>query len=225
VTFNRTNGHVLFAIVFSCALAYAIPYDVLFDRATLNLPAARAIAMLCFWIGGLWLQRANGFSLAPVDMRYPALQIAGAALAVAIWCVVMDAVVFRSILPPGYYGSEQQPLGLRLLYYCSRAFNENVLYRLFLGSLFAYALRKLLPQPKFAVALAMLGMAAAHLINVLANMGYAGFAPETCLWLLLRFMVPGIAWSWLYVRHGFVANEGAAMGVHCFLQPMVSIAF
>jgi hypothetical protein len=213
------------AVLASCALAYLTPYDLLFDRLTLNLPVARSLAMLGCWLGGLWLLRANGFSLVVVGMWRPALEIGCAAAAMALWCVAMDGLLFRSMLPPAYFTWEHQPLAQRLLYYCTRAFNENVLYRLFLGSLFAWLLRRIWRKPGHALALSMLGMSAAHLVNVAVNLGWAGADPAILAWLLLRFMVPGIAWSWLYVRHGFVANEAAAIGVHCILQPLVSLAF
>jgi hypothetical protein len=219
------RAQLFLAITASCSLAYVIPYDVLFDRATANIGIARAFVMLLCWLAGLWLQRANGFSLRVVNLRSPTLKVAGAALGIAIWCIVLDGVVFRSILPAPYHSFEQQPLGIRLLYYCSRAFNENVLYRLFLGSLLAWLFRNLLRKPELAVALSVLGMAIAQLVNVAANMSFAGFSPETSLWLLLRFGVPETVWGWLYVRHGFVANEAAAIGVHCILQPLVSVAF
>lgn len=215
---------LVLAVTASCALAYVIPYDVLFDRLTLNIGVMRSLAMLFCSATGLWLLRANNFSLGVRDMRRPALNIAGAAVAVALWCIVMDGIVFRSILPDGYYSFERQPLGIRLLYFGSRAFNENVLYRLFLGSLFAWLLRTAFRRSGRALALSMLGMALAHGVNVAVNMAYAGFSPETSLWLILRFGVPGIIWSWLYVRHGFVANEAAAVGVHFVLQPLVSVA-
>lgn len=181
--------------------------------------------MLLVWIVGVALQRSNGFSLPVITLRRPTLTIGAIALGVAIWCVVLDGFVFRSALPAGYFAFEQQPLWLRLIYYCSRAFNENVLYRLFLGSLFAWALRGLWADPKLAFALSMLGMIAAQLINVAVNVSAAGVSLESAIWALLRFVLPGILWAYLYVRHGFTANEGAAMGVHCFLQPMVSFAF
>ena len=222
---RRLSPAILLAICASCGLAYAIPFDVIFDRLTFNIPAARALAMLVCWSAGLWLQRVNGFSLGVVKLRKPALTITAAALGVAVWCIVMDGLIFRSSLPPGYHLSEQLPLSTRLLYYCSRAFNENVMYRLFLGSLFAWLLRRWLRDAHYALALSMGGMAAAQFVNVTANLAFAGFAPETSLWLLLRFVLPGVLWAWLYVRHGFAANEAAAMGVHGFLQPMVTVAF
>lgn len=216
---------LLLSIIGSCALAYVIPFDVLFARATMNHPAERAIAMLFFWIAGLWLRRANGLSLPIVDLPRPVLTIALIAAGVAIWCIVLDAVVFRAILPPGYHALEQEPLSIRLMYFCSRAFNENVLYRLFLGSLFAWVLRAAFRRPELAFTLSMTGMLGAQLLNVGANMAGIGFSLETTVWLLLRFVAPGVLWAWLYVRHGFVANEAAAVGVHCFLQPAVTIAF
>lgn len=217
---------IQFLLVFaSCGLAYLIPYDAIFDRVTLGVPVVRASAMFFCCVAGLWLQKANGFSLGVVGLNRPALKIGGAALVVAIWCVVLDGLVFRSILPGNYAAFEAQSLGVRLLYYCFRAFNENILYRLFLGSLFAWVLRRIWREQEHQLVLSMLGMVLAHIINIAANVGYGHFTLAASVWLFVRFCIPGFFWSWLYVRHGFATNEAAAIGVHLFLQPMVSLSF
>ncbi|MCW3796233.1 hypothetical protein OMW55_00210 [Sphingomonas sp. BN140010] len=213
------------AIAFSCALAFLIPYDVLFDRLTAGSALARAVAMLLLWCTGLALVRANGLQLGLTGLRRPVLTIGAWAVGVAIWCIVLDAVVFRSIMAAPYEQFEQLPLSVRLLYVCSRAVNENVIYRLFLGSLLGWLLRRVVRRPRWDLLLLMTGMAAAQAINVAANMAYVDWSALTCLWLLLRFVCPGVAWAWLYVRHGFAANEAAAVGVHLVLQPLVTIAF
>lgn len=218
------SAQLVIAIMASCALAHVLPYDVIFDRLTVGSGFARAVDMFLIWSAGLKLREANGFSLSAVNLRRPVLTIAVAALVVATWCVLLDAFVFRAILPAGYLSIEHQPLIVRLLYFCSRAFNENVLYRLFLGSLFAFGLRRLWPSPRLAFTLSMVGMAIAQLINVAANVAPMGLSVESSVWMLLRFFVPGVFWAYLYVRHGFAANEGAAIGVHWFLQPMATLA-
>lgn len=220
---SQSTG-LLFAITASCALAYAIPYDVLFDRVTAHLAIVRALGMLVFWGAGLWLQRANGFALDTVRMERPILTIGAIALAAAIWCVLMDWVAFRSIIPPGYYAFEQQPLGLRLIYYSSRAFNENVMYRLFLGSLLAWVLRIAFNKSELALPLSVLGMGLGQILNVAVNTAFAGFSPETCAWMFLRFVIPGTLWGVLYIRHGFIANEAAAISVHWILQPLITLS-
>lgn len=213
------------AIALSCLLAAVLPYDALFARVTLGQPVLRAGAMLGCWLGGLWLMRANGFTLGITGLRRPRRTVFLWAAAAALWCLFLDAVLFRDALPPLYAGSEAAPLAWRLLYYTSRAFNENVLYRLFLGSLFAWGLRAVVRRPAWSLPLAMLGMGLAHLLNVLVNVGDWAVSPAVVAWMLLRFIPPGLAWAWLYVRHGFAANEGAAVGVHLILQPLVSIAW
>jgi len=221
----RETGLLIGAVLFSCMLAFAAPYDVLFDWATIGFPAVRAAAMLLFWWAGLALMRANAFEFAITGLRRPGLTIGLWAVGVAVWCISLDAVVFRSIMAPAYQHFEQQSLTARLFYVCLRAVNENVLYRLFLGSLFAWLLRRIVRRPRWDLLLVMAGMTAAQVINIAANMAYADFSPLTCLWLALRFVCPGVAWAWLYVRHGFAANEAAAVGVHLVLQPLVTIAF
>lgn len=36
---------------------------------------------------------------------------------------------------------------------------------------------------------------------------------------LLRYVVPGVLWAWLFWRFGFVTAEVASVGCHIFLQP------
>lgn len=216
---------LILTIFASCGLACAIPYDAAFDRVTGGVPLLRGLAMLCCWIAGLWLLRANKLSLAPTGLKRPLLTIAAAAIGVATWCIVMDGILFRSILPAGYHAFEQTPLSLRLLYYCSRALNENVLYRLLAGAAFAWVLRRIWCNPKYGLALTMAGMTIAHVINIALNTPLSDPTPATLTWVALRFVAPGVLWSWLYVRHSFATNEGAAIGVHLILQPLASIAF
>jgi hypothetical protein len=216
---------LLFVVTISCAIAYLFPYDLAFDRLTLHVRALRPVAMLFFWGAGMWLMRANSFSLAVVDLKRPVLIIIAVAFGVAIWCLALDQIVFRAFLPARYCASEQQLLVVRLANYSMRALNENVLYRLFFGSLLAFLLRMIWRKPKFAFFLSMTGMAAAQIVNVAVNiLPSTTLNPITASWLILRFVAPGVLWSWLYVRHGFAANEGAAITVHDFLQPMVSVA-
>ncbi|HEY3695143.1 hypothetical protein [Phenylobacterium sp.] len=214
------------AILASAGIAYLIPFDAGFDRLTMGSPALRFVAMIGVWTAGLWLQRRNGFILPVHGLRWPVSTIILICAGVAAWCAAMDAVVFKAVVPASYVAFENQPLALRLFYYCTRAFNENALHRLFLGGLFAWLLRLALPQRKLAFPLALLGMSAAHLVNVVLNAGpMVDLTPVTAAWMFCRFFLPGAFWGWLYVRHGFVANETAAIGVHLVLQPMMSAAF
>jgi len=213
------------ALAASCLIAFFQPYDALFDWLTVGQPWLRVAAMLLCWLAGLRLLAANRFSLGVIGTSRPLLLIASASVAVALWCIALDGLIFRAELAPSYGAFEQTPLTVRLLYYATRAINENVLYRLFLGSLLAWVLHRLFRRPNPSLGLAMIGMSLAHLLNVAVNVGMWADGPVSAAWLVLRFVVPGLAWSWMYIRHGFAANEGSAIGVHLVLQPVVSTVF
>jgi hypothetical protein len=221
----ETRPLLIAAVLLSALLAYFLPYDRAVNWITLDVPILRAVLMLAVWAAGLALQRANGLSLPVHGFRRPVLSLVLTCAAVAVWCLLLDGWVFRGALPAGHNVSEHRPLALRIAYYASRAFNENVLYRLFLGALFGWALRLAMRAPKHRAPALMLGMALAQVLNVGVSLGLDNLTPVVMAWMLLRFVLPGTLWGWLYVRHGFAANEAAAMGVHVFLQPLVSLVF
>ncbi|MBU6266539.1 MAG: hypothetical protein KGN34_03295 [Sphingomonadales bacterium] len=133
--------------------------------------------------------------------------------------------MFRSRLAAGYVGFLRAPLHVRLFYFMLRAFNENVIYRLFafggLVALLRHWQGRALSMP------AMLGVAAAvQVVNIGANVVIPGGQPITPAALgydALRYVAPGVAWAWLYARRGFATAEVASVGCHLFLQPAFSL--
>ncbi|HKB95227.1 MAG TPA: hypothetical protein VKB94_00175, partial [Rhizomicrobium sp.] len=70
--------------------------------------------------------------------RWPVLAGLGGAIAVAIYVAIIDVVLFRSTLSASSVASLHTPLNIRLSYFMLRAFNENVIYRLFVFSSLLY---------------------------------------------------------------------------------------
>ncbi len=61
-------------------------------------------------------------------------------------------------------------------------------------------------------------------MNIAANVTLrAPLTPLAFLHDSLRYFAPGMAWSWLYRRHGFLANEAASTSVHLVFQPLAGL--
>jgi hypothetical protein len=140
--------------------------------------------------------------------------------------LLLDCLLFRSSLDPGYVAFLDRPLGERLQYFMLRAFNENVIYRLFGFSLLAWLLQRLLAGKVPSQLILLIAMVASQAINIGFNvLGTAQHPPSafTFCYDALRFIVPGVAWALLFRRHGFAAAEIASVGTHLFLQPGFSL--
>ena len=73
-----------------------------------------------------------GLRLEGHGTRSPVLVGLAAAIAAAAYVAAIDGLLFRNTLPAAYVDLfETESLGDRLIYFMLRAFNENVIYRLF----------------------------------------------------------------------------------------------
>jgi hypothetical protein len=116
-------------------------------------------------------------------------------------------------------------LETRLSYFMLRAFNENVIYRLFVFSGLMYLLSRLNGSRDLAPAWIASAMVVAQVINIGLNVVIPSPDPITAASIfydLLRYVSPGVLWAWLYWRFGFLTAEVASVGCHIFLQPMFS---
>ena len=112
-------------------------------------------------------------------------------------------------------------LGERLTYFMLRAFNENVLYRLFAFSTLGYALSRVTNRRagSFVVSMIVVQAVNVSLISVLHSND-----PVTPLFLVYfaaRGVAPGVLWAALFWRFGFMTAEIGSVGCHVFLQPML----
>jgi hypothetical protein len=145
---------------------------------------------------------------------------------VAILCAAADWTLQPE--PHGAYAEFMRtaPLGLRLSYFILRAFNENVLYRLFLGSVLAWliGLGWKGPGGRPAEGAFALAFVVSQLLNIGINVAsQAPITPAALIYDGVRYVAPGLIWSWLYRRHGFCSNEIACAGAHLFFQPLVTL--
>lgn len=213
------------------AIAWLAPFDRLFDLVTLGAPAMRVALIWTLTLAGAAAARSCGLRTGLAGAGGPLLGALAVAAAVGAWCAAVDGLTPRSVIPAPYvWAMVHEPIGVRLTYYLLRAFNENILYRLFLTSALVWGISRALPSgaprsipdPRVAVAAILIAQA----LNVGANVTFAG-GPVTAGSLAydgLRFVLPGAVWGVLYWRSGFLANEVACTSTHLVFQPLVTLA-
>src|SRR5579875_191742 len=217
------DPRLIAGLVLAAAIAAMAPFDVLFAKASLGQPLLRAALIVAMaWAGAAAAARI-GLQVAPQSgPRALIFPVAVAAL-VAVGCAGMDWL-FRATLHGSYaHFMTRVPLGERMALYMLRAFNENIIYRLFLGSVLALLIgqvwRRVDGRPADGAMWLAFGLSQA--LNVWANV--TSLAPVTPLAVThdaLRYFAPGMVWSWLFWRRSFQANEIASTSVHLFFQPL-----
>jgi hypothetical protein len=223
-------GPALVGILFvGMTIAAIAPFDVLFATATFGSPFARVglIAVLAF-VGAFCADRV-GLRLEGHGTRRPVLVGVAAAIAVAVYVAAIDGVVFRATLPASYVSVfETTGLRDRLIYFMLRAFNENVIYRLFVFSSIFYLISRIIGARANVLppALIWCAIVATQMLNIGVNV--AALSPDpisfaTLLYDALRYVAPGVLWGWLYWRFGFLTAEVASVGCHIFLQPALGL--
>jgi hypothetical protein len=219
----RVNWKVVAGLVLAAIIAWATPFDLAFGAATFGLPILRAAAIVALALIGLRVGGRIGLGVEAKGLGRPILTPLAVAAVVAVGCVAADGL-FRAVLQPAYVHSmSTAPLAMRIAGYMMRAFNENIIYRLFLGSVLVCLIgrRWKTDDGRPTDGAYWLGFALAQGANIWINV--TSQAPLTPLGVLhdaLRYFAPGMVWSWLYWRHGFQSNEIACTGVHLFFQPL-----
>ncbi|WP_217433636.1 hypothetical protein, partial [Caulobacter sp. S45] len=160
------------------------------------------------------------------DERHWALTPMIAALGVALACAGLDRA-FRPALDPAYLNAMvRQPWQARTAVYMAHAFNEEVMYRLFLGSLLANVLI-LFSKARRDIsdgALLWAAFVLAQGVNVAINLWSVSPAPVSVLpYQMLRYFAPGMVWAGLYIRRGFMAAETGHLTTHLIFQPLVGV--
>jgi hypothetical protein len=222
MTLSRT---LLATLLISMAIAAIAPFDVAFTAATFGSPGLRVALIAALALIGAFSADRAGFQLAGHDVRQSILIGSAAAILVAIYVTALDGFIFRNGLPASYVQFiKLTSLQDRLIYFMLRAFNENVIYRLFVFSTAIYAISRArgLKASELEPALVWGVMIATQLLNIGFNVilqSREPLAPMALIYDALRYVAPGVLWAWLFRRHGFMTAEIASVGCHAFLQP------
>jgi hypothetical protein len=214
----------LLGLALAAVIAWLDPLDLAFARTTFGLPPVRAAAIVLLALAGAAIGRRIGLSVEGPPRGRPARDALMAAIVVAVWCALCDWI-WRPTLHAGYvHVLTTTPLATRVVLFAMRAFNENLLYRLFLSSLLIWTLGSVWkgPDGRPAAGAFWTGFVLSQAANIWINVtSLAPLTPEALLHDLFRYVTPGVVWGWLYWRRGFTANEIASTSVHLFLQPLV----
>jgi hypothetical protein len=216
---------LILILLIGIPIAAFYPFDVIFNAATGGSAALRAALFVVLALSGTLMGNRVGLTVHPYGARSPALIGVGAAVLVAVAIALLDGVIWRQHLPPGYLRIFQTVgLTTRLAGFMLRAFNENVLYRLFLFSSLALLLGRVWPDSdgRPAPGAMWLAMILAQTVNIGTNIvAFApdGVVPADLLYDAIRYIAPGVLSAQLYRYYGFATTEIASVGCHVILQP------
>jgi hypothetical protein len=214
----------LAGLALAALIAWIAPFDLAFGWATLGSPPLRAMAIVILALAGAAIGRRIGLSVEGPPGGRPARDALIAAVVVAVWCALCDWI-WRPTLHASYVSMlTTTPLALRIALFAMRALNENIIYRLFLSSLFIWILGSVWKgaDGRPAAGAFWTGFVLAQAINIWINVtALAPLTPMALMHDLCRYVAPGVAWGRLYWKRGFTANEIASTSVHVFLQPLV----
>ena len=225
----EAHGALAFTLLAGAAIAFVNPFDVGLSTLSAGSRIAQVALLVAIGAAGAYCAREVGFALPAHGTRHPWRVGLTAAAGVAGGIVLLDGVLARSLLPPSYVGLFLHTgLADRLIYFMMRAYNENILYRLFLFSALTLGLRRLSgrrsgPPPEPLVWTAMV---LAQIINIAVNVVMIAPgtpSPETLAYDAVRYITPGVVWAWLFRRHGFATAEIASVCCHLFLQPALAL--
>jgi len=216
-------------LLIGMAIAAIVPFDVAFAAATSGSSLARIGLIAILVVIGAFCGERVGMRLEGHGARRPALIGVAAAIGVAVYTVALDGVLFRATLPDSYVHLFET-LGLRdrLTYFMLRAFNENLIYRLFVFSTLFYLISIVtgVSANDVSPVLIWCAMIATQVLNI--GMNVVAVSPDpvslaTLFYDALRYVAPGVLWAWLYWRFGFLTAEVASVGCHVFLQPALGV--
>ena len=215
------NRPLLITAAIGALIAWLFPFDTLFLWVTHGKPWAGALLMALLTLADGTMARQQGLRIEGHSAPSPLLLGLGVALAMALYGLLIDLVIFSRLMPANFLDYLDTPTWARLLYYMPRAFTENILYRLFLFTLLCRLFAGANPGWRVMVLITL-----AEVVNVGANAAYLSAAPLDGLHLAhyaLRYVLPGVVWGVLYVRNGFFTAEVASVSGHLFLQPGFSL--
>lgn len=221
MTTSRPVKSILPIALIAMAIAAVLPFDRGLQAISGGHVVAHVLLMGLLTLAGGWLARRAGLALGgdwPVGMCV--------ALGGAAYVVLLDAVVFRFMLKDSMVALVHMPLAGRLGVFMARAFNENVIYRLFGFSAAMAGLRRLYRGGEVPLGPVLLAGLLMQLANIALNVWLPASHGPTLAELgygMLRYVAPGVVWAWLYWRYGFVTTEIASVGGHLFLQPVYGL--
>jgi hypothetical protein len=160
--------------------------------------------------------RRNGLRLFPTNRAAAVRAVGASVLGATLFILVLDALVFRRSLPPGYVAFYTSPLLPRTPVLCAMAAIEEFKFRLLLmtGLTMAIALWRERVSNRQFIAIILASQLCLVWQMVLADPLYGA----------LRYWAVGAVWGWLYWRHGWLAGLAGHMTTHLLLDPLLLVS-
>ena len=124
-------GPLAAIIVVGGVIAALAPFDRGFAALTAGSAGGRAGLLVAMAVVGSAAAARLGLRLTGHGAKSPVGVGLAAAMAMAAYCLTIDCWMLRAQVDPAVARFLHEPLGNRLVYFMPRAFNENVIYRLF----------------------------------------------------------------------------------------------
>ena len=224
----RIELPALAALGVGSVIAALVPFDLAFAFMTRGSAVLRALALPVIGLAGLAAAGRVGLRFRSKNLTHPVAAPVLVAALVALGVSIVDGYLCRGLLSESYVQLlTTVGLGTRLLYFMLRAFNENIIYRLFAMSSLVWIVGLFWhdANQRPATGAFWAGIVLAQVINISINVVATSIGPITPSMLCydaIRYIVPGVLWGYLYWRHGFVTAEIASVGTHPFLQPLLA---
>jgi len=170
------SSFALVTLLIGATIAAIAPFDRAFATLTHGSALARVCLLVTLGLIGIYCSNLNGFALHKRGAQ-PVIVGALCALGVAVYVALIDAWLFRAVVPRSYIEFfHTHDLPHRMLYYMLRAFNENVLYRLFAFSTLGYVLAQMSKRRAISF---VISMVVVQVVNVGINIVPTASAPVT----------------------------------------------
>jgi hypothetical protein len=106
-----------------------------------------------------------------------------------------------------------------LLYYPPKAAAEELIYRLGVTSCIAFMLSGSSWKRTSLAVSVMLAATLAQTINIVLNVPLPA---QNLDYTVIRYLLPGVLWGWLYLRYGFLSAVIGHVGTHIWLDPVLA---
>ncbi len=157
----------------------------------------------------------SGLRLLPTSWGAAAIAVIASIVGVSAFIALLDAVLFRAILPPDYIAHYTSSLAGRTLAACLSSLRDELIYRL--GLMTALVMLLALWRGRLSPAWMIFAILAVQFVNV------GAIVLAEPLYGTLRFWLVGSVWGWLYWRHGALAALAGHGACHLLLDPVLLV--
>jgi len=181
----------------------------------------RAALVAAIGLAGLYLTQRAGLRV--VKLRWSealGVSIIGAVV-LATAATLLDAVIFRSVLPASYLALVHRSTAERLMIYVPLSFAENVVYRLLLMA----GLVALVRRQRGAMWAVIAGAAVIQLVWELGLLSAGVVSTDLVAFWLLRYAALSAIKYYMFWKYDFNTVVATSIITHLFMEPVYGALF